>query len=279
MEDILAGVLAASMARGNIAPFGHPYIDLISLRTFTIADIPALRAMQMKIFNELDINLVVVGGGYGCTRLSITVESDSPEETKQLLEELFSSKVFSDAALDVGISVLIRHEPYTRKNLKTGTIEGELENPSLLLFYSYSHKDDSYRVDFEEHLSSLRESKLITDWHDRKISAGMEWAGQIDSNLEKAHIIVFLVSSAFLSSKYCNEVEMACALRRHSEGTARVIPVIVRPVDFEGMPFAKLQAVPKDGLAITLWPNKDEAWTDVAKQIRRVVREIRALQG
>jgi hypothetical protein len=274
MEDILAEVLDASAMKRKIEPCAYPFIDLISLRTLTTTDIPAIRRMLIKVSQELEMKLVVIGGGYGCTRISITVESDSPEEAKRLLQELFSSRVLSDEALEVGISVLIRHEPYLRKHLMTGEIVGDLPNDGLLLFCSYSHKDDSHRIDFGEHLSALKKSKLIIDWHDRKISAGTEWAGQIDENLEKAHIIVFLVSPAFLSSNYCTDVEMTCALRRHREDKVPVIPVIVRPVDYEGMPFEKLQLVPKDGLAVTSWPNKDEAWTDVAKQIRRVVREV-----
>jgi hypothetical protein len=69
---------------------------------------------------------------------------------------------------------------------------------------------------------------------------------------------------------------MARALERHSQGRARVIPVIVQPVDWSGAPFGKLQALPKDGKPVTLWSNKEAAWVDVARGIRKAAGEVAA---
>ena len=55
-----------------------------------------------------------------------------------------------------------------------------------------------------------------------------------------------------------------------------MIPVLLRPVDWEGAPFARLQGLPIDLRPVTTWPNKDEAWTDVAKGIRRAVKAMTA---
>ena len=51
-----------------------------------------------------------------------------------------------------------------------------------------------------------------------------------------------------------------------------MIPVIVRPTDWERSPFSKLQALPKDVRPITKWNNRDEAWLEVAKGIRRAIK-------
>ncbi len=58
-------------------------------------------------------------------------------------------------------------------------------NPTspIRIFYSYAHEDEPLRKELEKHLSSLKRQELITDWHDRDISAGAEWASEIDSNL------------------------------------------------------------------------------------------------
>ncbi len=142
------------------------------------------------------------------------------------------------------------------------------------LFYSYSHKDEALRDELEEHLSLLKRHGFIHSWHDRKIGAGHEWQSSIDKNLETANIIVFLVSSAFLASDYCYDKEIKKALEKHEKGDARTIPVIIRPVDWSGAPFSKLQALPKNAEAVTSWANRDEAWTDVAKGIRKVIEEL-----
>jgi hypothetical protein len=139
------------------------------------------------------------------------------------------------------------------------------------LFYSYSHKDEKLREKLEEHLSLLHRQGIIAGWHDRKIGVGEEWKGAIDKNLEEAQIILSLVSSSFLATDYCDDVEMKRALERHDKGEATIIPVILRPCDWHKAPFGKLQALPKDAKAVTSWRNRDEAWTDVALGIRRAV--------
>src|SRR6185436_6857605 len=95
----------------------------------------------------------------------------------------------------------------------------------------------------------------IEGWQDRKITAGEEWAREIDENLESAQIVLLLISAAFLSSDYCYGIEMKRALEKHDSGKARVIPIILRPVDWSGAPFAKLQALPKDAKPVTKWKN------------------------
>jgi hypothetical protein len=152
----------------------------------------------------------------------------------------------------------------------------ELQRPQAIrVFYSYSHKDEPFREELETHLSLLKRQGVIEAWHDRKITAGQEWANAIDQNLEAAHIILLLVSADFLASDYCYDVEMKAALKRHNDGEACVVPIITRPVDWSGALFGKLQALPKDAKPVTTWPNRDEAWLNVAQGIRRAVEELR----
>jgi hypothetical protein len=62
------------------------------------------------------------------------------------------------------------------------------------LFYSYSHRDEEFRSALETHLSVLRRSRLVAEWHDRIIGAGGDWRGEIDRNLASADIVLLLVS-------------------------------------------------------------------------------------
>ena len=145
----------------------------------------------------------------------------------------------------------------------------------LKLFYSYSHKDEALRDELETHLALLKRQGHIEGWHDRKIGAGTEWAAAIDDNLAKADVVLLLISADFVASNYCYDKEMTRALERHDAGEALVIPVALRPCDWSGAPFAKLQALPKDAKAVTEWKNRDDAWTDVAAGIRRAVEDLR----
>src|SRR4051794_14317436 len=144
----------------------------------------------------------------------------------------------------------------------------------ISLFYSYSHKDEKLRERLETQLSLLRRQGVIRDWHDRRIEAGTEWKQQIDRNLDTADVILLLVSADFLASDYCYDIEMTRAMERHDAGTARVIPVILRPVDWHVAPFGKLQALPRDGKPVNTWGNRDAALMDVAEGIREVAESL-----
>ncbi len=145
----------------------------------------------------------------------------------------------------------------------------------LEIFYSYAHEDEELRDKLEKHLSLLKRQGVISDWHDREITAGSEWANQISEYLESAQIILLLISPDFLASDYCHDVEMTRAMERHHNKEARVIPIILRPVDWEGAPFSKLQCLPRNAEPVTLWKNEDAAFRDIAKGIRKVAEEIR----
>ena len=103
------------------------------------------------------------------------------------------------------------------------------------------------------------------------LAPGENFAGAIDESLNKADIVLLLVSPDFLASDYCYEIEMKRALARHASGKARVIPVILRPCDWHYTPFGTLQAVPKDAKPITSWADHDEAFLDVVKAIKAVL--------
>jgi hypothetical protein len=82
------------------------------------------------------------------------------------------------------------------------------------------------------------------------------------------------VSADFLASDYCYDIEVQRAMARHELGEARVIPIILRAVDWYSAPFGKLQALPKDGHPVTSWSNHDEAFLDVTRGIRVVAQEM-----
>lgn len=154
-------------------------------------------------------------------------------------------------------------------------MSGVLEpNEAVEVFFSYAHEDEDLRDELEKHLAVLKWQGVITGWHDRKIGAGKEWEGEIDTHLNNAHVILLLISPDFMASDYCWSVEVKRALERHGAGDARVIPVILRPVNWKAGPFGKLQALPRDAQPITNWRNRDEAFADVAKGIEVVVKEL-----
>lgn len=144
------------------------------------------------------------------------------------------------------------------------------------IFISYAHADEEHRDRFVRHLSALRRDGQIVPWHDKEIQPGTDRAIEIDANLARADIVVLLVTADFVDSDDCFHIELGRALKRYRDGTAQVIPILVKPVDLGETPLAQLRPLPRDGRPVTQWPDRDAAWADVAAGIRGVATALRS---
>ncbi len=151
-----------------------------------------------------------------------------------------------------------------------------LPTPQEVL-YCYADADEPLLNELEKHLSLLRHEGLITTWHKRQIIAGTDWTKAFDRHLNTASVILLLISANFLASDYCYGIEVQQAMQRHDTNEARVIPILLRPVDWQGAPFGKLKSLPSNGKPITTWDNRDMALFDVACGIRGALEDVQRL--
>lgn len=145
------------------------------------------------------------------------------------------------------------------------------------IFFSYaisSSKDKRLLKRLMTHLSALRRLHRIDTVHDSNISAGHNITQAIETYLRSADIIVLLISADFLESERCYELEMHRALELSQTGTARIIPVILSPTDWEILPLAHYSPLPAGGTPISLKRDIDDALSEVARGIRKVVEEV-----
>jgi hypothetical protein len=144
----------------------------------------------------------------------------------------------------------------------------------LKLFYSYAEQDEKYLKELEKHLKMLQRQGMIEPWHKQMVEGGLEDTAAMQA-LNAADIILLLVSTDFVASDFIYDVELAQAMQRAKDGQARVIPIILRPgEDWRKTPFGTLQPLPKSGRPIVDGGNRDQAWADVAKDIRRVCETL-----
>ena len=143
------------------------------------------------------------------------------------------------------------------------------------VFTIYAREDASYLDELRGQLRPLEIGGRIKVWSDREINPGVDWEREIVQHLDTADIILILVSAAYYNSVYIHEKEIKYALARHERGEAKVLPIIVRPVDFSDDPvISRLQVLPTDGRPVTdrrHWPERDEAWLDVVAGIKRTI--------
>lgn len=156
---------------------------------------------------------------------------------------------------------------------------GPSDKRSVLVFCSYSHDDTAFLEQLSGHLKALERSGTIRSWDDRAIEPGARWKEKLKVNLEEADIIIFLLSSSFFLSDNC-EREWRAAVDRETQGDARIIPFIVRTIDYPGTHFADIEPLPtidKRPVAVAEWPKKgktrDAAYSLLAKEIRSLAEK------
>ncbi|PQP34741.1 hypothetical protein C6A37_06175 [Desulfobacteraceae bacterium SEEP-SAG9] len=137
------------------------------------------------------------------------------------------------------------------------------------VFITYAHEDEIYRNRLVDHLKFMERQGEISSWYDRLIDPGTNWTDEINQNLESSDIILALVSASFFASDYCYEKELQIALERHKYGRSILIPIIIRPCDWNDSPLGKIQALPTDATPVNTWPNEDSAWTIIVQGIKK----------
>lgn len=142
------------------------------------------------------------------------------------------------------------------------------------LFVSYSRKDKKYLEKFKVQIASLKRKNIIEDWNDQEIIGGDVWEDILKHQLETADIIVFLVSPDFIASDYIYDIEVKKAIERHRKGEVIIVPIIIRPCDFNSLEISKFQALPKNAQPISKWVDDDEAWLDVLLGIKKIIERF-----
>ena len=146
-------------------------------------------------------------------------------------------------------------------------------NHRNLAFISYSHRDKQALDRLHTHLAVLRREQHINEWYDRDILAGSDLDQEISEQLESCELFLALVSPDYLASGYCYDREMTRALERHHVGETRVVPIIIEPCDWKKTPLGRLKALPHDGKPVSTWENENEAFLDVATELRRILSQ------
>jgi len=150
----------------------------------------------------------------------------------------------------------------------------------MRVFISYSHnQNDRPLLDqLIRHLSPLIQSGKISVWEDAMIMAGSNWDQVITTEIRRADIVVFLVSSDYLASDYVNRIEVPIAMQRQANGECTVVPVLLRSCLFELMPYSEYEFLPKTAhdqrlVPLDQWANKDEGFSTIVRRLNLLVKQ------
>jgi nucleoside phosphorylase len=154
------------------------------------------------------------------------------------------------------------------------------------VFISYAEEDERFKKQLETHLAQLKRDKTIRPWYSQQTQLGLiqGWEQEIAEHIDSAQIVLLLMSPSFIASDQLYENEMTRAIERQKAGdSVRVIPIAVRhiaPSDPDKTPdFQKIQGLPRNGRPIEAWRSADEAWAQIAQEVREVCKALRGSTG
>lgn len=142
------------------------------------------------------------------------------------------------------------------------------------VFCSYSDEDQRFQESLEKHLTSLVREGSVLVWARHKVRAGQKRRREIDAQLEKARLILLLISSNFISSDDCYAGGLVRALQRYHNDNVCVISILVKPCTWDELAFSSFQVLPRNRVPVSLWRSRDEAFTHIVDEIKIVVKDL-----
>lgn len=149
---------------------------------------------------------------------------------------------------------------------------GGIAGPSL--FISYSHKDETFRDELRGALTPYERTGDLTVWDDTCLVPGQVWDSQILEKLDRAKIIVMLLSNDFIRSEYCFTREMQRAREREKDGECVIVPIVVRACAFHKLELGQLQAILPNKKPVQENSDRDAAWLEVTKKLDLVLTNL-----
>lgn len=135
----------------------------------------------------------------------------------------------------------------------------------------YSEEDASSALQLEKLLSVLRRQGYLDVWSVRNVPAGEDRDTTIANRVEKADVVVLLISPDFM------EEGKKWILHAETFGQGRCVLVLLRPVPLHISGFPAI--MPRNLLPVLSWADRDEAWLDVVEGIQNVVAAIQQSSG
>ena len=171
------------------------------------------------------------------------------------------------------------------ENWSSGSVRANSMSPSAVarapveIFISYSHHDIEYARQLHKHLRGFERANRIRVWYDRNLRPGTAWEPELFERFNAAQIVLFLISSDFLDSDYIFQRELPRALDRYKSEAIKLVPVLIRPVDWMHLPLSHFQALPRGAVPVQSWANPDEAYAQIAREIQNLLESEFAIIG
>lgn len=143
------------------------------------------------------------------------------------------------------------------------------------IFISYSHKDIQYKEELDSHLRVVERWYNSKIWSDKWIKSGEVFNEAISNKLNKSDMVIYLISSDFLNSSYCYDIEFQTIYEKHNYGDVVIIPVIVRPCGwYYDKNINTILSATFQGKSISEYENRDLAYLEIVTQVIKNIDKL-----
>ncbi|MFK7908520.1 MAG: SIR2 family protein [Chitinophagales bacterium] len=153
---------------------------------------------------------------------------------------------------------------------------GEPEPPEkpLQVAIIAADEDRDLKRELLKYIGIMEQNAYITIWHSDQILASSNTNKVIREQLQKADIILPLVSADLFTSDALFE-QLRIAFERHQNETAKVIPIVLRPCMWQDTPLAKMLFIlPEQGkkpVKSWFWNSAEDAYKNIAENFKQFV--------
>lgn len=143
------------------------------------------------------------------------------------------------------------------------------------LFTIYASDDVDHCKTLDKHLVLMRRAGIVTPAYNPADGTGAALDEVLEQRLEAAQILLVLVTANLFLDESAN-ARVDRALERAKARNARVIPIMVGPVNLADSDLKIYGPLPRNGKPITRAADPAEAWTEVAAGVRDVAKLLQA---
>jgi|GEM_PF-2927009 WD40 repeat protein len=148
----------------------------------------------------------------------------------------------------------------------------------IRLFLAFAYEDRRFREALVKQLNALEHIGMLDDSYRDEIQLGSDWQQVNKDRLNQADIILLGISPDFIASDYYYRVQTPQALERQKAGKAHVIPILLRPTQWEALPISRLQWLPRGNpaqmKAISEWENRERVYAEIVKELQPIIEKL-----
>lgn len=201
-------------------------------------------------------------------KVNLLFESADTEKILQALEQQYAVEVrkfLAQRGASQQASGIPAAAPAQRPQPDSGA-------PRVVCLYADGVSGDRAAfLELRKYLTPKLRAGALTLWSPEDARPGEQLELARAQHLEKADVVVLLVSPDFLADAKLDEL-VNQVLKRRTEGSCVVVPVLVAASDWKSSRFGSLQPVPRDGVAIRSRKDRDSAWVEVVEGLSQALQ-------